>query len=276
MIYNTFRAVKNNLFISSKMNRFICILLLLTKISFAQTNEKFLSDFLLGDELDNQNVIAFYNRFDFSEIWNQTENYRIVGIIGAEHQRIKIKLISVKRNSIIPNEYFVSGKTSVKGIICDFSGRIKLTEIKEAKKLHYGVDDEYKDKGIKSQGILIADYEFIENPKQHHSGIFKGQLYSKWYLNSDNQIKYDNTGSNADGYMNNAFVGIWKGNSVEKEKICNWADFRVPKANQDFDIGAGDFSPSEKYYEKGWADYQKAWFNGDKEAQNEELKEWWK
>ena len=36
-------------------------------------------------------------------------------------------------------------------------------------------------------------------------------------------------------------------NSTRKEKICNWADYRVPITNRDFDIGAGEFSPSEKY-----------------------------
>ncbi len=258
------------------MNRIICILLLLTNISFAQTNEEFLVDFLLEDELNTKNVLDNYKGFDFSNLWIQTENHIIVGIIGANHQRIKMKLTSIEKSSTIPNEYFVSGKSCVKGTICDFGGKIKLTEIKEAKKLNFGVDDEYKDKGIKSQGLLIADYEFKENPNQKHGGIFKGQLFSKWYLNSDNQIKYDDIQSISDGYMNNAFIGIWKGYSTDIEKICNWADFRVPKANQDFDVGAGEFSPDEKYYEKGWENYQKAWLHGDKEAQNEELKEWWK
>ena len=258
------------------MTRLICILLFLTNISFAQTNEKFLSKFLLEDELNTENEIAEFNKFDFSCLWNQTENYIIVGIIGEDHQRIKIKLISIEKCLTIPTEYMVSGKSNVKGIICDFSGTIKLSEIKLIKKLNFGVDDEYKDKGIKSQGILIADYEFKENPNLKHSGIFKGHLYSKWYLDSKDQIKYNNIGQNSDGYMNNAFIGIWKEHSTSKEKKCNWADFRVPKANPDFDIGVGDFSPSDKYYKNGWEHYQKAWLNGNKEAQDEELKEWWK
>ena len=40
----------------------------------------------------------------------------------------------------------------------------------------------------------------------------------------------------------------------KKKKICNWADYRVPNSNQDFDIGAGEFSVSEKYWDKGWLD----------------------
>lgn len=258
------------------MKRLLYILIFLANISLAQTNEKFLNDFLLEDELNNENLINNYNRFDYSILWTQTENYKIFGIIGEDQQRIKIKLISIVKNSTNPNEYFVLGKSNVKGVICDFNGTIILKEIKESKNFHFGVDDEYKGKGIKSQGILIAVYDFKESPNQEHSGIFKGQLYFKWYVNSDNQIKYDDIQSFADGYMNNAFIGIWKEYLTEKEKICNWADYRVPIANKDFDVGAGEFSPSEKYYDKGWAIYQKAWLYGDKSAQSEEHKEWWK
>lgn len=256
---------------------FIVGFLFHTNVSIAQTNEKFMADFLLGDELNPENVIANYVHFNFSDLWIHTANHLIVGIIGADYQRIKIKLTSVKKSSsAYPNVYIVSGKSMVNGIITDFHGSIKLAKIKKIKKLHFGVDDEYRDKGIKTEGILIAEYEFKENKNQIHSGLFKGQLYSKWYLNSNNQIKYDDIQSFADGYINNAFIGIWKEYSTNKEKICNWGDYRVPKINQDFDIGAGEFSPSEKYYDKGWGNYQKAWLNGDKKAKKEEYKEWWK
>ena len=257
------------------MNRLIFILLLLSNITFAQTKEKFLRSFLIEDVLDTKNILSKSTRFDFSNLWTQTENNLVFGFIGAEHQRIKIKLTSIQKSPANPTIYFVLGKSNVKGIICDFSGTIKLTEIKNIKELHFGVDDEYRDKGVKSQGILFADYEFKENPNLKNSGIFKGLLYTKWYLNSGNQIKYDDIGLNADGYMNNAFVGSWKDYSSDKEKKCNWGDFRVPQANQDFDIGVGDFFPSKKYNEKGWENYHKA-MEGDEVAKNEELKEWWK
>jgi hypothetical protein len=247
------------------MKLLIWTFLLFTTITIAQSNEKFLTDFLLESELKPENVLSNYSQFDFSNIWTQTENNSVLGIIGKEHQRIKIKLISIEKDPTNPNEYFVFGISFVKGTICDFNGKITLTEIKEVKKLLLGVDDEYADKGINSQGILIADYEFKENKEQKHSGIFKGKVYSKWYLNSKNQIEYDNIESISDGYTNNAFVGIWKSYATDKEKVCNWADFRVPNANRDFDIGAGEFSPNEKYYDKGWSDYKPM-----------EVDEWWK
>ncbi|MCF6279658.1 MAG: hypothetical protein L3J14_04860 [Flavobacteriaceae bacterium] len=247
------------------MKLLIWTFLFFTHIAIAQSNEIFLTTFLLESELKSENVLGNYNHFNFSNSWTQTENNSVLGIIGKEHQRIKIKLISIKKDTTNPNEYFVLGKSCVKGTICDFSGIITLTEIKEVKKFHFGVDDEYADKGIKSQGILIANYEFKENSEQKHSGIFKGKLYSKWYLNSENQIEYDNIEFISDGYTNNAFVGIWKSYTSKKEKICNWADYRVPNSNRDFDIGAGEFSPNEKYFDKGWSDYKPM-----------EIDEWWK
>lgn len=250
--------------------------MLLANFVFAQPNKNFLKEFLQEKELKSENLLTKYNQFDFSDIFTQTENYQVFGIIGKEHQRIKVKLISVGKSSTKPNEYNVSGQSNVKGNICDFSGTITLKEIKEMKTLHLGVDNEFGDKGIKSQGIVIAGYEFRENNEQKHAGIFKGKLYSKWYLTAGNKIKYDDIESMSDGYMNNAFVGTWEGYSNGKKRICNWGDFRVPNANDDFDIGAGEFCPDKKYDDFGWKNFRKAWIDGNEQAKIEELKEWWK
>ena len=240
------------------MKRIIIILLFLSNISFGQTLNRIEQNFNIETNYKSDNIIENYKSFDFdfSNVWSNTENQNVLGIIGNDHQRIQIKLISVFRISNSPFLYNVYGKSKVKNTICEFYGNIVLKEIREVKELHFGVDDEYANKGIKTQGILIADYEFYENKEQKHSGVFKGKLYSKWYLNSGNQIEYDNIEFISDGYTNNAFVGIWKSYLTEKEKTCNWADYRVPITNRDFDIGAGEFSPSKKYFDKGWAEYE--------------------
>lgn len=258
------------------MKQLTFFILLLSNFVFAQSNKKFRKEFLPDLKLNPENVLSDYNQYDFSEMWTQTENYLIYGIIGPEHQRIKIKLLSVSKSLTNPNEYNVSGKSNVKGNICDFSGTIRLKKIKETKTMHFGVDDEFSNKGIKSMGIAIAGYEFFENQAQGHTGVFKGKLYSKWYINAGNQIKYDDIESISDGYMNNAFIGTWKGYSLKKERICNWGDFRVPNANDDFDIGAGEFSPGKKYSDKGWENFRNAWIEGNESAKKEELNEWWK
>ncbi len=248
-----------------KVKSIVWIVLLITKISIGQNDQKFLNEFLLGDQLKNENVLTTYNLFDFSTLWKHTKNDNILGIIGKNHQRIRIKIISIERDTNDPNIYDVYGKSLVKGTICDFRGKIELKLIKEVKEFHFGIDDEYKSKGIKAQGVAIASYYFKEDKNQKHSGFFTGKLYSRWYMTSNNQIKYDDIEFISDGYFNNAFVGVWKSYKTNKGKMCNWADFRVPNANQDFDIGAGEFSPNPKYYEKGWADYS---ISG--------TKDWWK
>ena len=142
--------------------------------------------------------------------------------------------------------------------------------------MHYGVDDYFKDKGITSQGILsIATYIFKENKAQKHSGFFKGKLYSKFFK-SKNFVEYDAIELDKDGYVNNAFVGTWKSYKTQKEKLCNWGDYRVLFANEDFDIGAAEFSPSKKYLKNGWLNYSKAWFYNDEKARVEEKKKWWR
>lgn len=259
-----------------KMKQLTFLFLLLSGFVFAQSDKKFLKEFLDENELKSENLLTKYNRYDFSGIFTRTENHLVYGIIGEEHQRIKVKLLNVVKSSTKPDEYIISGKSNVKGNICDFSGTITLKEIKEIKTLHFGVDNEFSDKGIKSQGIVIASYEFSENKSQKHTGIFKGKLYSKWYLTADNEIKYDDIKTMSDGYMNNAFVGTWEGYSNGNKRICNWADFRIPNVNDDFDIGAGEFCPDKKYNGFGWDNFRKAWIEGDEQAKNEELKEWWK
>lgn len=239
---------------SLKMKRTIIILLFLTNVSFAQKNEKFLNEFMLGSELLTENVLDKYVQFDFSNIWLKTENSNVYGIIGDEHQRIRIKLLTIKKKPGKDIEYSVVGKSNVNETICDFQGTISLVEIYEDEELNYGVDDEFAEEGIISQGVLIADYSFKENKEQTHSGVFKGKLYTKWYLNSKNQIEYDNIEFISDGYFNNAFVGIWESYLTDKKKICNWAYYRVPNSNKDFDIGVGEFNVSEKYWKKGWMD----------------------
>lgn len=96
--------------------------MLLANFLFAQPNDEFLTEFLFGNELKLQNELGKYNQFDFSGLWTKTENYLIFGVIGQDHQRIRMKLISVEKSPINENVYFVYGKSKVKEIICDFKG----------------------------------------------------------------------------------------------------------------------------------------------------------
>ena len=229
---------------------------------------------MLGESLDTNNSNQEFDLFDFSNTWMQTSNTNVVGIIGEDHTRIKIKFTSIQKTAE-QHVYQIEGKSSVHGNICSFNGTISIKEFRALEKMHYGVDDEGKENGIKRQGLLIAEYHFEEDPEDNHSGIFEGKLFSKFYIDKFDEVKYDDIQLHADGYFNNAFLGTWTSYKSEKSKLCTWGDYRVPTCNEDFDIGAGEFSPSEKYYSKGWSNYSKAWLENDAKAKGIELEEWW-
>ncbi|OXA74210.1 hypothetical protein B0A67_00015 [Flavobacterium aquidurense] len=205
-------------------------------------------------EVFQKNEVNKYADYDFSVLWNTTENNAVYGIIGDNYQRMRIKFISIKRNQKNKNEYLVHGKSQVKSNTCDFTGTITILNIKELKKAKFGLDDEYKNAGIKSQGLLAASYKFIEDKKQKNTGEFQGKLETIFYVAKNNAVKYHDIESYRDGYFNNAFTGTWKSNNSVQEKICNWGDYRIPNINCDFDIGAGELSVSKKYLKNGWLD----------------------
>lgn len=230
------------------------ILILFFLFSFFSFGQEILcrTNIIEQDNLLYINKIDTYSKYDFSNIWLKTDNQFVYGIIGEEYQRILIKFTSIEKDLKNQNEYLVYGKTNVKGNICDFVGKITITKIQELKTQKLGVDDEYKNVGIKNQGLLIANYDFFENKNTNHSGQFIGTLQTKWYLDQNNNIKYDDIDINSDRYFNNTFVGIWKKYNSNIEKICNWGDYRVPNIKCEFDIGAGELSISNKYLKNGW------------------------
>ncbi|MCB0541059.1 MAG: hypothetical protein KDE33_26365, partial [Bacteroidetes bacterium] len=99
----------------------VYILLFLTTLTYAQGETEFLNRFLFEEKLDTTNKLTQYNKYDFSSIWTKTESYQILGIIGADYQRIKVKIIQVEKDSINANIYRVTGMSAVKGNICDFN-----------------------------------------------------------------------------------------------------------------------------------------------------------
>jgi len=244
-------------------------------LAFAQTWNDYKYQFLPEAKLIEQNVLNNFSKLDFSKIWFESNKFNVIGIIGEDNERLKIRLISITQNPNNPKEYLVKGKSKVKSNVCDFSGNIIIETIYKYDGLYLGVDEMYKDSSIQSQGVLIAKYSFQEDTSQNHSGIFKGELYSKWFLDANDNLRYDRIDGFSDSYTNNSFIGTWQlYDSKTKKKSC-WSDFRVPCASQDFDNGAGEFSPSLKYDNKGWKNYRDAFFYRIEEAIKKENEKWW-
>lgn len=214
---------------------------------------------------------------NFSHLWTKTKNEAVYGFIGDKYQRIRIKFISVKK---IPttNNYAVSGKSMVKTNICDFYGTIVINSITKLKTTSFGVDDNYKNKSIIGQFEIIGNYTFSETKKQPHSGTFKGSFKTCFYMDKSNNIIYDDIDLNADGYSNNEFAGTWKMYDSNFSQSCNWGDFRAPDSG-DLDIGAGEFSPNDKYLKNGWQNFRDAYTSNNpnlKAALKIEQAKWWK
>ena len=213
-------------------------------------------------------------KYDLGFLWLHSIN-SADGIIGENYERIQIKFISVFKDKNDVNTYHVIGKSKVKNYISQFVGTIKIAKVRIYNQMHWGVDDEYKNKGIKKQGIIIAEYHFEEDSTRRYSGIFDGLLSTFWYIDKNGKINYDNIEMTSDSYNNNQFVGTWKGYKNNISKVCNWGDYRIPFSG-DLDIGAGEFSPADKYLKYGWQSYRDAYTNNIKQALIDEEKQWWK
>lgn len=255
------------------MHRLFVFFLLLSQFASAQNNEGF-DPLSWPGNVKPDNLIRQYSGCDFSPLWLVTPNQHVLGIIGKENQRIRVKLLTVTRDEKDPLLYNVTGKSSVMGNICDFSGTIRIKEIKEIA----GPDSEtgnINGKGsVKSSGILYGVYEFSEVPTQFHVGIFSGKLASIWYLDTSGTVRYNKLAQ--DGYYNNFFTGTWKSYKGNDERICVWADYNIPVENSDLNKNSSGFMPAAKYQKRGWQNYVKAYRDKDKDALQEEEREWWK
>ena len=201
-----------------------------------------------SDILNPDNLIDKYELLDFSSLIKP--NTEFLGFIGNDYQRICISFTKVEKD-LNPRIYRISGNSEVLNNKCDFTGIIEVKQIREFKTLHFGVDENLKDKGIKVEGALIGNYKLQENRKQSHSGEFTGIMTLYWYIDKNGNLLYDDIRSYSDEYRNNQYIGIWKDYSTKKEKTCNWGEYRIPFSG-DLDIGAAEFYPNKKYQDKGW------------------------
>lgn len=263
---------------SLKLTTFLFILLF-TFNFYGQTNEREINwgnEVLNDKDLSKREYKNSYLKYDFSPLWTKTENSSVFGFIGDDFQRLYMKILSAKKDKNRPGTYLVSGRSMVKNNVCDFTGTIVITKARVYKNMYWGVDDEYRNKGIKKQGIIIAEYNFQEDRTQKHVGVFEGVLFTAWYIDKTGEIKYDDIRIESDGYSNNQFVGTWKSYDSKTVKNANWGDHRIPLSG-DLDGGAGGFSPIDKYLKFGWQTYRDAYFNNNNEkARQEEHREWWK
>lgn len=236
------------------------------------------TDIMNGEKVISTNHLMEFEKYDFSSLWLKTESRLIYGVIGKNNHRIQVKILTVTKNKKNPMLYSITGKTCVKDNICNFSGTIEILKIQKSNRTNFGTDNEFKGNS-RGQGLLIAKYLFVEDKNQKYTGVFEGELKTKWYIRQGGQVAYDDINSHSDGYFNNAYVGTWKMYNSKLTKKCNWGDYGVPNVGCDFDIGTSEFRVSEKYWKNGWLDIaiKNRVPNGViiEAKENKFQKEWW-
>ncbi|MDM7923624.1 MAG: hypothetical protein QUS14_15100 [Pyrinomonadaceae bacterium] len=180
----------------------------------------------------------------------------------------------MKQDAGRPDTYTVTGKSMVTGVVRAFQGTLRVTNARIRTSPHFGLDDEYRDR-IKESGVVVGEYSLGENAKESSTGKFEGIFATYWFIDRSGELKYDNIEFFADGFLNNQFAGTWTSYRTKTSKAANWGDHRIPMAG-DLDIGAGEFSPDEKYLAFGWQSFRDAYVNDDRKARSEEEREWWK
>ncbi|UUV22221.1 hypothetical protein [Paenimyroides aestuarii] len=222
--------------------------------------------------ISHENELEKWNSYDFSPVILGLQMNTVYGIIGDNYKRIHIKITNVEKDPSNADLYHVTGKSKVGKNIEHFTGTIKLQTIKRIKDRE--LDENSVSLPTKYQGIISGVYQFNEPKDRSHSGVFEGTYHAMFQITENDGVFYNDLDLSRDSYINNMYQGFWTDYETKEAKICNWGDFRVPNVSADFDLGAGAFSPNEKYNKKGWQTYNDAYLRNDKKAKEIEENDW--
>lgn len=169
--------------------------------------------------------------YDLSLIFKYHQD-QLYGYAGEHYQRLQLRYDSIYMNDVT-KDYDLTGSITYKGKIIPFKGNIMPQANRSKQKGTYVL--------VSNLNLILAD-----------SSIIDGKFTTLYYI-KDGRLLYDDRSFYSDSYMNNFFVGTWKRENVTLK--CCWGEFRIPDSG-DLDIGAGEFSPNEKYYQFGWKDFE--------------------
>jgi hypothetical protein len=227
-------------------------------------SEQYRQRVLADKALKPAELLDQYAARSFAPIWLRSEPATVLGFIGPDYQRLRVKLLTVRPVAGQPGHYTVTGKSKVGATVAPFEGEFTVLHVREKLGPPRTLDNE-PTIAVKS-GIVLARYELREPPGQPRTGVFRGLLHARWYQDRTGKLYYDDLENFADSYANNQFVGTWQSYRSGAVKRCNWGNHRIPNS-QELDQGAGEFSPVDKYLANGWLSYRRAWGAGDRAAQ---------
>ena len=216
--------------------------------------------------------------YDFSEVLTYGTPFRL-GIIGEDFTRLQMHYTSVTK--IDAEHYAVKGFSKVGDNVQPFEGTIQITSLEQE---FPEEGEEETDSSDHEDGhdvyMLVCQYNY-----QQADGSFEGKSYNEVYF-KEGKVYTDECYLVADGYDNNWHKGTFTSNTGLRngqETVANWGVFRIPDSD-DLDQGVGEFVPSEKYRDNGWASYFNSRFNYEEGEQQqlvrlnaifEESRQWW-
>lgn len=255
----------------------ILVLLLCANLAYAQSEDTpatWISSILNDEQFSTVEQKNRLTKYNFGPLWTQLDNRSVLGFIGDDYQRLRVKFLSATKSPTQPDTYIVTGKSMVRGVVRAFTGTMIINGARIYKKDREG-DEDYTAQKVREHGVVIGEYHLHEDKRQTNTGSFDGLFVTYWYIDRNGRLKYDEIETGADGWLNNQFAGTWTSFRNNSRKRANWGDSRIPLAG-DLDIGAGEFSPDERYVANGWQSYQDAYNKQDKRALAEESRQWWR
>ncbi len=229
---------------------------------------------LVSPDLRPTEKLPIYTRYNFSPLWTESnKDGGPYGFIGPNYQRLRIRILTIKRDTADLTRYHLMGKTQVLGHISAFSGVLVMQQVRELRRLALRIDETVSP--AQREGVAFATYDLREDPAQPKSGVFRGVIKTNWYIDKRGRLRYDDINGTGDAYCNNQFVGTWTSYATKKTLRCNWGDARIPNSGN-FDIGVGEFSPDPKYYPYGWQNFKLIWSENGAVGWQRENSVWWK
>ena len=194
----------------NKIILFYLVLFMSIPLFAEQTTKQCFSEYLDSKaHFINENK---FDKFDFSNILADNR-IKFLGYIGANYHRLRINFDNVKK--ISRSKYIVSGNYKITEEALPFNGKIQISEIRKYTNFNYGVDDFMKGK-INAQGIALATY-FIKGETEKFQA--KGYMLTRWYIDNDAKLLYDDISEDEDLYANNLFCGECKVGKVQNKAM---------------------------------------------------------
>lgn len=255
----------------SKIILILSILTLFTRLAFSQTIEKSFYSEIKSYDISKIIIADSIIVQDKEGTRDKIEKAKPLGFIGNDYQRFYIHFDSIIRNPKNHYEYLVYGKTKVKQIIRPFKGTVIIKKANLTENNNLFPDYRF--------GYAICKVDLFEDRKLTSTGHINGDLTISYLIDKHNDFRYNASSFYADRFYNNQFKGTWTSYRTNLSKKCNFGDYRIPNSG-DLDIGAAEFSPNSKYFDKGWKYYILSLY-GENEKEVEtgkkiEKEKWWK